>query len=249
MKLGSLADVFEAELQDLYSAEKQLVEALPTVASAASSTQLSKAIEQHLEETRGHVKRLEESFKAAGLQAKSEHCDGMAGLIEEGSEIAQAQGDGRARDAALIGAAQRVEHYEIAAYGTARTLAKQLGHHHAADLLSQTLHEESNANEKLTAIATTTVNATAATPRRRGTSTTRANAREVRPASDGGWDVIKPGGRRRSAHFAKQSDAAHRARQILANTGGGELRIASKTGEIRKADTIPPLHDPRKSKG
>jgi len=158
MRFDSLADVFEAELQDLYSAEKQLVGALPDIASAASSEQLSKAIEEHLEETRGHVQRLEHAFEAAGLEVKSEHCEAMEGLIKEGSEVAEAEGDGASRDAALIGAAQRVEHYEIAAYGTVRTLARQLGHDDVAELLSETLDEESAADEKLTEIATNSVN-------------------------------------------------------------------------------------------
>ena len=162
MKFDSLADVFEAELQDLYSAEKQLVGALPDIASAASSEQLSKAIEEHLEETRGHVQRLEQAFKAVGLEVKSEHCEAMEGLIKEGSEVAEAEGDGASRDAALIGAAQRVEHYEIAAYGTVRTLARQLGHDDVAELLSETLDEESAADQKLTEIATSSVNQAAA---------------------------------------------------------------------------------------
>ena len=161
MKFESLSDVFEAELKDLYSAEKQLVEALPSVASAATSKDLANAIESHLDETRGHVKRLEQVFDSVGLKAESEHCDGMEGLLKEGSEVAEAEGDGDARDAALIGAAQRVEHYEIAAYGTVRTLAQQLGHSEAADLLNQTLDEESAADEKLTQIATSQVNAAA----------------------------------------------------------------------------------------
>ena len=161
MKFESLSDVLEAELKDLYSAEQQLVDALPDVASAASSPELKQAIESHLEETRGHVERLEQVFDAIGIPAESEHCDGMEGLISEGSEVAEADGDGDARDAALIGAAQRVEHYEIAAYGTARTLAQQLGHADAADLLGQTLDEESAADEKLTQIATSSVNVSA----------------------------------------------------------------------------------------
>jgi len=161
MKLESLADVFEAELNDLYSAEKQLVEALPSVASAATSDELTEAIEEHLQETRGHVQRLEEAFQSAGLDVKSEKCEAMAGLIKEGSEVAEADGDGDARDAAIIGAAQRVEHYEIAAYGTARTLAEQLGHDEAAGLLSETLDEESAADQKLTEIAVGSVNKSA----------------------------------------------------------------------------------------
>jgi ferritin-like metal-binding protein YciE len=158
MEVGSLNDVFEHDLRDLYSAEKQLVQALPSVASAASSKELATAIESHLEETRGHVKRLEQVFEVCDLSAEEEHCKGMEGLIKEGSEIAEADGDPDARDAALIGAAQKVEHYEIAAYGTVRTLAEQLGYDDAAVLLSQTLDEESAADEKLTKIATESVN-------------------------------------------------------------------------------------------
>jgi ferritin-like metal-binding protein YciE len=162
MELKSLDDVLEEELKDLYSAEKQLVEALPDIAEAASSKELQNAISEHLEETRGHVKRLEEVFQAIGIEPESEHCDGMEGLISEGSEVAEADGDGDARDAALIGAAQRVEHYEIAAYGTARSLAQQLGHKDAVKLLNETLDEESAADEKLTKIAEKTVNKAAA---------------------------------------------------------------------------------------
>jgi ferritin-like metal-binding protein YciE len=162
MELKSLDDVLEEELKDLYSAEKQLVEALPDIAEAASSKELQDAISEHLEETRGHVKRLEEVFQAIGIQPESEHCDGMEGLISEGSEVAEADGDGDARDAALIGAAQRVEHYEIAAYGTTRSLAQQLGHKDAVKLLNETLDEESAADEKLTKIAEKTVNKAAA---------------------------------------------------------------------------------------
>ena len=158
MELKSLDDVLETELNDLLSAEKQLVEALPDIVEAASSKELQDAISEHLEETRGHVKRLEEVFQAIGIEPESEHCDGMEGLISEGSEVAEADGDGDARDAALIGAAQRVEHYEIAAYGTARSLAQQLGHTDAAKLLNETLDEESAADEKLTKIAEKSVN-------------------------------------------------------------------------------------------
>jgi ferritin-like metal-binding protein YciE len=158
MELKSLDDVLEAELKDLYSAEKQLVAALPDIAEAATSKDLKAAVTEHLDETRGHVSRLEDVFQAIGIEPESEHCDGMEGLISEGSEIADANGDGDARDAALIGAAQRVEHYEIAAYGTARALARQLGHTDAAKLLDQTLDEESAADEKLTQIAEASVN-------------------------------------------------------------------------------------------
>ena len=163
MKLQSLDDVLMAELSDLMSAEKQLVKALPKVAEAASSKELREAIEHHLDETRGHVQRLEQVFESLGADAESEHCEAMEGLIGEGEEIVEADGDDAAKDAALIGAAQRVEHYEIAAYGTARTLAEQLGKDDAAALLQETLDEESAADQTLTKIAVSRVNERAAT--------------------------------------------------------------------------------------
>jgi ferritin-like metal-binding protein YciE len=154
MQLASIRDVYSHELQDLHSAETQLVEALPKMAGAASSDELRQAFEQHLEETRGHVARLDEILAQAGLSAGHEKCKGMAGLISEGEQIISAQGDWAAKDAALISAAQRVEHYEIAAYGTARTFADQLGMEEARDLLDQTLDEESQADKLLTKLAT-----------------------------------------------------------------------------------------------
>ena len=163
MKLQSLDDVLMAELSDLMSAEKQLVKALPKVAEAASSKELREASEHHLDETRGHVQRLEQVFESLGADVESEHCEAMEGLIGEGEEIVEADGDDAAKDAALIGAAQRVEHYEIAAYGTARTLAEQLGKDDAAALLQETLDEESAADQTLTKIAVSRVNERAAT--------------------------------------------------------------------------------------
>jgi ferritin-like metal-binding protein YciE len=154
MELKTLDDVLEAELKDLYSAEKQLVKALSDIAKAATSKDLKEAVSEHLDETRGHVKRLEDVFEAVGIKPESEHCDGMEGLISEGSEVAEAKGNGDARDAALIGAAQRVEHYEIAAYGTARQLADDCGFDGIKDLMDQTLDEESQADKLLTKIAT-----------------------------------------------------------------------------------------------
>jgi ferritin-like metal-binding protein YciE len=153
MTLGSLQDVLQEQIEDLYSAEKQLVEALPKVSAAASSDALKQAIDNHLTETKGHVQRLEEIIGELGI-SPSTHCKGMEGLLKEGDEIIGESGDPDAKDAALIAAAQRVEHYEIAGYGTARTLAKELGHDNAVDLLDQTLDEESNADKLLTKIAT-----------------------------------------------------------------------------------------------
>jgi len=154
MRLQSLEDVFQEQIQDLRSAEAQLVAALPAIADAASDEKLKAAIREHLEETRGHVNRLEEIENDLGIPASQERCEAMAGLIREGEEIVSADGAPHAKDVALIAAAQRVEHYEIAAYGTAKTLATELGHDRAKELLDETLDEESHADELLTKIAT-----------------------------------------------------------------------------------------------
>ena len=153
MKLQSLSDVFHHELTDLYSAEKQLAQALPKLAKAASSRELQNAFEQHLDQTKQHATRLEEIGEKLDIKVNGETCEAMKGLIKEGESLMKDNEAGEALDAALIAAAQRVEHYEIAAYGSARTFAKHLGHEEAARLLDQTLDEESATDEKLTRIA------------------------------------------------------------------------------------------------
>ncbi len=158
MKLQTLENLFLHELKDLLSAEKQLVKALPKMAKGASSDALRSAIEQHLEQTKTHVERLEKVFESSGKTARAEHCKAMEGLIEEGADVLEEEGSAAVKDAALIGAAQRVEHYEIAAYGTVRTLAELLGHKEAVDLLQQTLDGEKETDEKLTQLATSQVN-------------------------------------------------------------------------------------------
>jgi ferritin-like metal-binding protein YciE len=154
MKLDTLEDVFVEQIADLYSAEQQLVEALPKMVQAAHSDELRKALQEHLEQTKGHVTRLEEIKSQVSQTIPVETCQAMKGLIKEGEEVIEAQGDGAAMDAALIAAAQRVEHYEIAGYGTARTLADQLGYDRAEELLDETLDEEAKADKLLTKIAT-----------------------------------------------------------------------------------------------
>jgi ferritin-like metal-binding protein YciE len=153
MQLNSLQDLFVEQLQDLYDAEQRIVEALPKMADAAHNGSLKSAFRQHLRETQNHVKRLEQVFQLVGQSAKSKTCDAMKGLVSEGSEVVSAKGDPDVKDAALIAAAQRVEHYEIAAYGTARTFAQRLGKHEAVRLLQQTLDEEGATDKKLTALA------------------------------------------------------------------------------------------------
>ena len=149
--------LLEDELKDLYNAEGQLVKALPKMAKAASDASLKKAFSSHLTETQGQVERLAKIGELLGIKLSGKKCKAMEGLLEEGKEILEADGPGSVIDAALIGAAQRVEHYEIAAYGTARAFAEQLGNAKVAKLLQQTLDEESAADEKLSAISLKTV--------------------------------------------------------------------------------------------
>jgi ferritin-like metal-binding protein YciE len=142
-------ELYIDELRDIYSAETQLVKALPKMAKAAESDDLRSGFEEHLEQTKGHVSRLEQIFDALGEKPTGKKCEGMAGLIKEGGEAAQEDYEGDVKDSALIGAAQRVEHYEIAAYGTVRAMAEKLGEDDAVELLSQTLQEEKDTDVKL----------------------------------------------------------------------------------------------------
>ena|SRR5947207_2824470 len=153
MKIENLEQLLEEELRDIYDAEKQLVKALPKMAKAASSEELREAFTEHLAQTKGHVQRLEQAFELLGTAAKGKPCAGMKGLIEEGQETIDQDATDELADSALIGAAQRVEHYEIAAYGTARTYAERIGNDEVAELLQQTLTEEKEADQKLTEIS------------------------------------------------------------------------------------------------
>ena len=157
-KMATLDDLYTDLLKDLYSAEKQLVKALPKIAKNAQSPDLQKAFQEHLKQTEGHVERIERIFSDMDGSPRGKKCVGMEGLIEEGNELLQEDVEPDVLDAGLIAAAQKVEHYEIAGYGTARTWAQRLGYNSAARLLQQTLEEESLANEKLTKIAESHVN-------------------------------------------------------------------------------------------
>ena len=148
-----LRELYIDELKDIYNAENQLVKALPKMAKAASSDELREGFEEHLEQTRGHVQRLETIFKSLDEQPKGKKCAGMEGLVKEGAEIMGEDFEGAVMDAALIGAAQRVEHYEIAAYGTVCEFAQILGESEHASLLQETLNEEKETDEKLTQLA------------------------------------------------------------------------------------------------
>jgi ferritin-like metal-binding protein YciE len=153
MKEGALKELYIKELRDIYDAEKQITKALPKMAKAASSSRLREAFQHHLEQTNNHVSRLEQIFDELDESPKGESCDGMEGLIEEGSNVIDEDMEAEAKDAGLISAAQRVEHYEMAAYGTVRTYANILGEKKAASLLQETLDEEKETDQTLTTLA------------------------------------------------------------------------------------------------
>jgi ferritin-like metal-binding protein YciE len=163
MKLNSLNKLYLEELRDLYSAETQLVKALPKMAKGASSDELREAFESHLEQTKEHVERLTEIFDQLEEKPSGKTCKAMKGLIEEGSEMLEQEGDESVIDAGLIAAAQRVEHYEIAGYGTVRTFANLLGEDEAVELLQQTLDEEGETDKQLSELAEGIVNEKALT--------------------------------------------------------------------------------------
>jgi ferritin-like metal-binding protein YciE len=159
---GTLHDAFLNELRDAYDAEKQLTKALPKMAKAASSSVLRDAFEAHLEETRGHVERIERILQELGEKVRGKHCDGIEGIIEEGKSVMDEEYDEVTMDACLIASGQRAEHYEIAAYGTMIAWARAMGHTTAAELLQETLDEEKAADEKLTSLAEAGINRDAA---------------------------------------------------------------------------------------
>jgi ferritin-like metal-binding protein YciE len=161
-KSGTLHDAFIDELRDTYDAERQITKALPKMIKAATSEELRTAFENHLEETRAQVERLEQVFELIDEKARGKHCDGMAGILEEGKSVMEEEFDETTMDAVLIASAQRVEHYEMAAYGTLVAWARDMGHNDAAELLEQTLAEEKAADEKLTTIAEGGINQEAA---------------------------------------------------------------------------------------
>ncbi len=164
--MDTLQELFEDQLMDIYYAEKQIVKALPKMAKAASYSELQRAFEGHLKETEEHIYRLERVFDLIGVPVKGKKCEAIEGIIEEGNEFIKNKNkfDPDVLDAGLIASAQRVEHYEIAVYGTLRTFAKRIGQNMAAAIFDKTLDEEKNADKKLTAIAVKNVNERAAKP-------------------------------------------------------------------------------------
>lgn len=164
MKLDSMSSLYISELRDMYSAEKQLIAALPKMAKAAGTPDLAEAFQNHLMETKEHLERLNSIFESLGEKPGRDKCEAMAGLVEEGKEVIDAKGEDDIRDAALIVAAQKVEHYEIAGYGSLCVFSKLLGRRQDAKLLGQTLEEEKNADLLLTSLAESHINAEAIRP-------------------------------------------------------------------------------------
>jgi ferritin-like metal-binding protein YciE len=162
MTQGTLHDAFIDELRDVYDAEKQLTKALPKLAKAATSDRLRTAFEEHLEQTRGHVERIEQILTGLDEKVRGKHCDGIAGIIDEGKSVMDEDFDDITMDACLVASGQRAEHYEMAAYGTLIAWANAMGHDDAADLLRQTLEEEKAADRKLTELAEGGINQDAA---------------------------------------------------------------------------------------
>lgn len=158
MKLNTLQDLFLDELKDLYSAENQMLKNLPKMEKAASSEQLKEAFQQHLETTKRQLERLQNVFDQLGSKPAAKKCKGMEGLLAEGTEMMEQKAEPSVKDAGLIGAAQRIEHYEIAGYGCARTYARMLGNDEVADMLQQTLDEEAETDEALTRLAENLIN-------------------------------------------------------------------------------------------
>jgi ferritin-like metal-binding protein YciE len=158
LEFNSLDDLFLNQLEDLYDAENRIVKALPKMVETAVNPDLKAAFSSHLRQTEGHVQRLESIFNQLGKEPKRETCEAMKGLLREAEEMLSAKGDPEVRDAALIAAAQRVEHYEMSGYGSARTFALQLGQHSIARILQTTLEEEAAADKKLTQVAEAEVN-------------------------------------------------------------------------------------------
>jgi len=162
MELNTLKDLYIHELKDLFSAEQQLVKALPKMAKAASNKQLASGFQEHLEQTKGHAQRLEKILSSHNATTRGPKCKGMEGIVAEGAEMIEEEADDEVKDAGLIAAAQRVEHYEMAGYGTARTYAKLLGDREGAKLLQTTLEEEKQTDQKLSDLADSAINVAAA---------------------------------------------------------------------------------------
>jgi ferritin-like metal-binding protein YciE len=216
----TLHDAFLDELRDSYDAEKQLIKALPKMARAAENDTLRTAFQTHLKETQGHAQRLEQVFQSLGEKPRGKHCDGMEGIIEEGKSILEEDLEGTALDACLIAAAQRAEHYEMAAYGTLVAWAKAMGHNEAVGLLESILEEEKATDEKLTQIAESGVNEDAAARAHGGDDQAEANdsssgsrrgsSSSARSSARGGSSASRSSGRKAASSGARKGSSRKR---------------------------------------
>ena len=231
-KLNTLEDLFVHELRDIYSAEKQITRALPKMVKAADSPQLRDGFQLHLEQTREQIARLDQIFQQLGKSSKGEMCKGMEGLLIEGSKMIEEDAGEAVRDAGLIGAAQRVEHYEMAAYGTARTYAKMLGNQQAYDLLSQTLEEEKLTDLKLSELAETSVNLEAQTnPEGEGSTPTG------KKASPGGSKGAKSGARSSGSSASSSSASASKGAKSGGSTKGSSKGTKATSRSAKKGSS------------
>lgn len=217
------------EIRDLYDAERQLVKALPKMAKGASSDELRSLIETHLGETEEQVKRLERAFEMLDEKPRGKHCAGIAGIIKEGSDLLEEDFDGAVLDAGIIGGAQRAEHYEMAAYGVVIAWAKQIGEGELASLLEETLEEEKGADEKLSALAESSINQQAAsTHSTRGNGGNGASRTSMRGGDGDGDGAARPNGRG-SKHSSATRSMAHPP-SSRSGRNGSAGRSASKRG-------------------
>ena len=224
----TLHDAFLDELRDAYDAEKQLIKALPKMAKAAESDELRTAFETHLEETQGHAERLEQVFASLEEKVRGKHCDGMAGIIEEGRSVMGEDFEGTTLDACLIAAAQRAEHYEMAAYGTLVSWAKAMGHQEAAGLLEEILDEEKATDEKLTQIAESGINQEA--------------AQAAHPDEEGGMELAMAGASvsrssgsgRSSGRSASSRNGSSRGNSGRSSSGRSSSSSRSRSGSKKR---------------
>lgn len=207
-KATTMDDLLLQELKDLYDAEKQLTKALPKMAKAATSEELKEAFEEHLQQTQGHVERLEQIFEQLGEKASGKKCAAMSGLIKEGEEVASEADDDAVRDAGLIAAAQKVEHYEISGYGSVRSHARMLGHAQAVRLLEETLEEEKETDQKLNDLAESMINEQAmqsGEENQMETGSRGSSSRSMSGSTSGSTSGMKSGTKTRTAGSGSRS--------------------------------------------
>jgi ferritin-like metal-binding protein YciE len=237
MKLESMQDVFVNQLKDVLNAEKQLTKALPKMAKAAKSESLARAFEDHLAETEGQIGRLEQIFEMMGKRAQGKHCHGMEGLIKEGEEAMEAEGEDALVDTEIIAAAQRVEHYEIAAYGCLVQYAELMGLGEAATLLNQSLEEEKAADKKLTQVNESEISANALSAGTAGAGASRGNGMEFSTGSSGSGS--SGGSRGSSGKSSGSSSGSSRSSESRSMSGSSGSSGSSSSGNSGRGMSSP----------